>query len=329
MYRNKIEYGCQEETVVSDSDILVDKSGSGRQRPWQKLKIASEYLSTAYEQVNEKKSERLKKCGQALVFDVDNQGNKKLVHMDSCRVRLCPLCSWRRSLKAYYNAMKIIEKISVDYPQMQYIFVTLTVRNCYADQLSQTLDLMFEALKRFMLRKEIRGVWQGTIRNMEVTHNLERDSPWFDTYHPHFHLLVAVKPSYFSKYYITLEKLEQLWRECLRVDYEVQVDIRACYNATPNIVAEASKYAAKAEDYIILDDWDLTVDTVEILDKALHKRRFIAYSGLMKQIKAQLKLEDIETGSLVNVGEGDVQLDKQTHKEIYWWYSGFMQYRKI
>lgn len=320
----------QDEELIADAEILSDRSGSGRERPWRKYKMASEYLSSAYLEVDEKKAERLKSCGKALVFDVDDQGNKKLVHMDSCRVRLCPLCSWRRSLKAYHNAMSIVKKISVDYPEMQYIFVTLTVRNCEAEQLSDTLDLMFDSLKKLMKRKEILGVWQGMIRNMEVTHNIDRDSESFDTYHPHFHCLVAVKPSYFQgKYYISRQKLAKLWQECLRVDYLPQVDIRACYDATPHTVAEASKYAAKASDYLIMEDWDLTVDTVAVLDKALHKRRLIAYSGIMKQIKAQLKLEDVETGSLVNVGESDQMLDKQTHKEIYWWYSGFMQYRKI
>lgn len=330
MYDNKIMLKSQEEDLACDAEILTDKSGSGRERPWRKYKMASEYLSTAYLEVNEKKSERLKACGKALVFDVDSQGQKKLVHMDSCRVRLCPLCSWRRSLKAYHNAMSIVQKISVDYPEMQYIFVTLTIQNCQAENLSGTLDLMFESLKRLMKRKEIQGVWQGIIRNMEVTHNLDRDSQWFDTYHPHFHLLVAVKPSYFKKHYISRQKLAQLWQECLRVDYLPQVDMRACYDATPHIVAEASKYAAKASDYLIMQDWDLTVETVATLDKALHKRRLIAYSGIMKQIKAQLKLEDVEDGSLVNVGENDsMWQDKETHKEIYWWYSGFMQYRKI
>lgn len=323
MYRTKIELECQEE-------ILSDKSGSGRERPWRMYKMASEYLSTAYQEINERKSERLKKCGQALVFDVDDQGNKKLVHMDSCRVRLCPLCAWRRSLKAYYNAMSILQKISIDVPEMQYIFVTLTVRNCSADELSNTLDLMFDSLKRLTDRKEIKDVWQGMIRNMEVTHNIDYESKSFDTYHPHFHLLIAVKPSYFQgKYYISRQKLAELWQDCLRIDYLPQVKMQACYNSTPHTVAEASKYAAKAGDYIILDDWDLTVDTVAVLDKALHKRRLIGYTGIMKKIKAQLKLEDVETGSLINVGENENKMDKATHREIYWWYSGFMQYRKI
>ena len=330
MYHSKIVLQSQDEELVCDADILTDKSGSGRERPWRKYKMASEYLSTAYLEVDEKKAERLKACGKALVFDVDSQGQKKLVHMDSCRVRLCPLCSWRRSLKAYHNAMSIIQKISVEHPEMQYIFVTLTIRNCEADSLSETLDLMFESLKRLVKRKEIQGVWQGMIRNMEVTHNIDCESDSFDTYHPHFHCLVAVKPSYFKGgKYISRQKLAQLWQECLKEDYLPQVDMRACYDATPHTVAEASKYAAKTSDYLIMDDWDLTVDTVAVLDKALHKRRLIAYSGIMKQIKAQLQLEDVEDGSLVNVGENNPLMDKQTHKEIYWWYSGFMQYRKI
>lgn len=291
--------------------------------------MSNEYLSIAYDEIDKKKAERLRACGKVLTFDVDERGNKRLVNAESCRVRLCPLCSWRRSLKSYYNTMKIVDYINEHYNNTAYIFVTLTVQNCNADKLSDTLDLLFSALKRLTSLKAIRAVWRGSVRNVEVTHNVNVNDAWFDTYHPHVHMLVAVNKSYFKdKRYISRAKLAQLWKECLRVDYLPQVDIRACKGTDAHAVAECSKYATKASDYLIFDDWDLTVDTVRTLDKALANRRLINYAGLFRDVKRILALDDVDDGDLVNVGE-NTQICEVVNRECYFWYSGYRQYYKV
>ena len=333
MYNNTYAGYCQCETLEAsedrpaiDSVALSDKGRNGKERPWRRYKLANEYLSIAYKEIDQKKADRLKACGKVLAFDVDAQGNKKLVQADSCRVRLCPLCSWRRSLKSYYNTMKIVDYINEHYSNTAYIFVTLTVQNCTADKLSETLDLLFGALQRLTQRKEVKAVWRGSVRNVEVTHNVDVNNAWYDTYHPHIHMLVAVNKSYFKdKRYISRVKLAQLWQECLRVDYLPQVDIRACKGSDAHAVAECSKYATKASDYLIFDDWDLTVDTVRTLDKALANRRLINYSGMFRDVKRILALDDVEDGDLVNIGD-NAEIGETVKREYYFWYSGYRQY---
>lgn len=336
MYDNIYSFDCQCETLDAeqcqlsvDSVALSDKGRAGRERPWRRYKMSNEYLSIAYQEIDKKKSERLKLCGKVLTFDVDERGNKRLVNAESCRVRLCPLCSWRRSLKSYYNTMKIVDYINEHYNNTAYIFVTLTVQNCNADKLSDTLDLLFSALQRLTQRKDIRAVWHGSVRNVEVTHNVNVNDAWFDTYHPHVHMLVAVNKSYFKdKRYISRAKLAELWQECLRVDYLPQVDVRACKGTDAHAVAECSKYATKASDYLIFDDWDLTVDTVRTLDKALANRRLINYAGLFRDVKRILALDDVDDGDLVNVGENS-EIGESVKREYYFWYSGYRQYYKV
>lgn len=314
-----------------DIDIdtpLTDKSPRGRERPWKRYKMANEYLAMAYDEIDKHKANRLRACGQILTFDVDAQGNKRLSNANSCRVRLCPLCAWRRSLKLYHDTMRIVQYIQDNEPKA-YIFVTLTVRNCTADKLSDTLDLLFAAVQRLTQRVDVKKPWRGCVRNLEVTHNVDIDSDFYDTYHPHIHMLVAVNPSYFaSRDYISKDKLRRLWRECLRVDYDPQVDIRACKGTDPHAVAECSKYAAKAGDYLILDDWQLTVDTVSVLDKALANRRLVNYSGIMRDVKRKLNISDVEDGDLTHIGEVD-NVGDIVNRETYWWYSGYRQYYKV
>lgn len=324
------------DTAYSQVDVdslepLTDVGRNGRERPWRAYKMANELLSIAYHDVDPKKSERLKECGKVLTFRVDSSGNQKLAHADSCRVRLCPLCSWRRSLKNFWNTMKILDHFHNTGQDFSYIFLTLTVRNCQGKELSSTLDLLFSALQRFSQRKEVRTAFLGMVRNVEVTHNVDPSSKDYDTFHPHIHCICAVRPSYFtSRYYLSQARLTEIWKHSLRVDYIPIIDVRRVKGSDCRAVAECSKYAAKAKDYIIPDDWDLTVETVRILDKALANRRLINYTGVFRAAKQDLALDDVETGDLVNVGALDEQvLQGDTKLVTYYWYSGYRQYYKI
>lgn len=335
------------------AEALTDKGRNGRERPWRAYKMANELLSMAYEPINKSKSERLRACGKVLTFRVDRQtGNKKLVNAESCRVRLCPLCAWRRSLKNFWNTTKIVKWLQANSERriggkLDYIFITLTVKNCQGAELSGAIDDLFAAVKRLYERKEIKKAWLGMVRNLEVTHNVNPDSKDYDTFHPHFHMIAAVRSSYFkSRDYISQKRLQELWKESLRAGYDPVVDIRRVRTRTraspegegenasgcdaARAVAECSKYAAKAADYIIPDDWDLTVDTVRLLDAALDRRRLINYSGIFREVKQLLQLEDCEDGDLVNVGdEQQSELGADTYLESYWWYSGYRQYYKV
>lgn len=327
------------------AEALSDKGRNGRERPWRAYKMANELLSLAYQSVNEKKAERLKWCCKTIEADV-KKGTGELVRIvgfSSCRVRLCPLCAWRRSLKNFWNTIKIVKWLKSHEEtagKFSYLFITLTVKNCRGDALSATIDDLFAAVKRLYERKEVKKAFLGMVRNLEITHNVDINSKDYDTFHPHFHMIVAVRPSYFkSRDYISQKRLRELWRECLRVDYEPQVDVRrvkskggddpsGCEAAAA--VAECSKYAAKSADYIIPDDWDLTVETVRILDAALDRRRLITYSGIFREVSQRLKLEDCEDGDLIKVGEELPEVDESELERVtYWWYSGYRQYYKI
>lgn len=329
-YSTTVENLCQ--SVDLDAlTPLSDVGRGGRERPWRAYKMANETLSVAYDIVDPRKAERLRQCGKVLTFLEDAAGNKRLQSADSCRVRLCPICSWRRSLKNFWNTMRILQYFAASGKKYAYIFLTLTVRNCSGDELSRQLDDMFAAIQRFTQRTDVRRAFRGMVRNLEITHNVCKESKDYDTYHPHFHCIVAVNPSYFtSRDYLSQARLTELWKEALRADYDPIVDVRRVKGDDARAVAECSKYAAKAQDYIILEDWPLTIQTVRLLDQALANRRLINYTGVFRAAKADLKLEDAETGSLDDVGAlDDVELGENRRLVSYYWYSGYRQYYKV
>lgn len=325
-YHITLRNTAQESVGDLPGEPLVDLSSTGRPRPWRIKKMANELLAMAYDSVNPDKAARLRDCGTFLIFRVSPDGKRTLNNMSSCRVRLCPLCSWRRSLKVYANTMRIIQHLESQRPYA-YIFLTLTMANVRGDKLSGALDQMLSAWNRFAMRVDVAKAVKGWYRGLEVTHNIDPHSPAYDTYHPHLHCLMAVNPSYFkNKGYLSQARWTQLWKEALKADYTPVVDVRRVKGNTAKAVAEAAKYAVKDGDFIITDDWDLTVDTVATLDVALHARRFVAYGGVMRDAKRTLALEDEETGDLVHV-DGDVPLPTpEDQTVVYYWYSGYRQY---
>lgn len=297
-------------------EILRDKRKNGRERPWALYKISNGYVALAYDEVDEAKASRLRECASWLEF-VRCETGMKLHNANFCRVRLCPICAWRRSLKTFGQVYKIVSVAQEDFA---FVFLTLTVKNCTGEELSSTLDHLSKSWNKFIGYKDIKNVVKGYYRACEVTHNLEKD-----TYHPHFHCLLAVNKSYFtSRDYLSQTRWKELWRKAARLDYDPQVDVRRVKaDRVEGVCAEVAKYAVKVGDVVCFDDWDLTVETVRTLDQALNKRRFIAFGGVFKEIHKQLNLDDIEDGDLI--GEGQEQEEVQD-TVLYAWHSGYNQY---
>lgn len=329
---------------------LVDINSRGKRIDWAGKKMANEMLANVYDCINTDKSERLRKCATYLEFKIYEDGTKKLHNMASCRVRLCPICSWRRSRKVFSNTMKVVNKVN-EIGGYSYIFLTLTVKNVKEDKLDETLDNMMRAWDALMHLKDVKKAVQGWLRCLEVNHDTYEvitpkmyqkskkhydkiglkvgdNNPNFNYYHPHFHVLICVKDSYFkTKDYIRHDKWQEIWRNCLNVDYLPEINIKRCYGTDVHAVSECSKYSTKSKDYIIPDDFNLSVNTVRTLDACFHHRRLVAYGGLFKKIKAQLKLEDEETGDLIHIDEdGEFTPEKHFVLQSYFWYSGYSNY---
>ena len=189
----------------------------------------------------------------------------KIFNASFCRVRLCPLCSWRRSLKIAVHTRKIISAMIQDQPKTRFIFATFTVPNVWDDDLKLTLDKMLRAWKRMtnaagkggaVAQRFNRSVL-GWYRGLEITRNMDyyktvyyKDktgkkkkmpvhnpgengfyilNPLYKSYHPHFHCILAV-PEYYGdrskNYYIDRQEWLNMWRWAMDDQRITQVDVR-------------------------------------------------------------------------------------------------------
>lgn len=287
-------YNCSE-------TVLQDVSSTGRVRPWllrknEALEIADSYYRNG-DLLREKK---IRNCGTRLYFAHYSDGSRKLANALFCKSRLCSLCNWRKSLLIYHQTLEMMDYITKEKKSIRYLFLTLTLKNCNIYEIEKTLDHYQVSLNRFLRRKEWNCL-QGSFYAYEVTVN-----KFTGMLHPHIHLILAVNSNYFSKNYISHEKLVAMWRSCAMVDYDPIIDIRPFRKSVSKAVAEASKYTVKGSDLLHWDSelQDLIVDA---LDSAFYGRRLIGYRGIFKDVRKKLNMVDVENADLtdLNIAEKD------------------------
>lgn len=304
---------------TNSRQVLADKSATGKTRNWALHKLHSGYISLAYEEIDPRKAERMKECANWLSFVRKEDGTMKLHDARFCRVRLCPVCQWRRSLKTFAQMSQVLDVATSD--GYQFIFLTLTMKNCSGSDLSNELTHLLLSFNRLMKYKDIQKAVKGFYRGCEVTHNVNTDE-----YHPHIHAILAVRSGYFGgTMYLSQARWTELWQRALQVEYTPIIDVRKCKGGS-KAIAEACKYAVKPSDILNFDDWEMTVDTLRTLDSALEKRRFVGLGGCIKEIHKRLHLDDIEDGDLVHVES--VETATATEEEIIFFWNGYSQYER-
>lgn len=231
--------------------------------------------------MTDKTKERIKDCGTFLEFLGDeNLENFKLSGANFCGNRFCPQCNYNRSRKLGLELSLIVKYIQEKY-DYKFLFLTLTAPNVKANDLGNELKSYYESFKKLFKRKEIKSISLGYIRKFEITYNSSRDD-----YHPHYHVLIAVKSSYFdSKKYISRDRWLKLWQMSKRNDNITQVDIRRLNDK--NLIKsmlELSKYLSKDSDYLY------SQDVFEVFYKNLKGKRYISFSGIFKDVREMYNL---------------------------------------
>ena len=295
---------------------------SPQDKPWDIHRAQTDLLAGVYAQSNEFEiyAGRMRHCSGVLHFGWNTDGDTgesrlKLRKAQFCRVRHCSTCAWRRTLMWKARFYKALPEIVEAYPSARWLFLTLTVRNCYIHNLGSQLDAMNKAWGRLVKRKEFASV-QGWIRSTEVTRGKDGSA------HPHFHAIIMVSPSYFTRNYVKKERWSALWGECLKVDYLPVVDIKVVRPKHKQVVeemdaasmlrgavAETLKYSVKPSDLIKDDGWMLEYT------RQVHRKRFIASGGALKDV---LK-ENEESNDDLIVVDGDDQAEPGQHLLAFGW----------
>lgn len=225
-------------------------------------------------------------CGDTLTMLEDDSGeHKRLKSAYFCGQRLCPGCAYRGSLASAVILSAITGAMLAE--GYTPLLVTVTAPNCTGDDLGAEILRYNQAWNKLMHRVQYKTAWASHVRKFEITYNAQ-----MDTYHPHIHALVFVRPGYFGGRkdrankvggYISQEQLLADWRRAYGDKNITQVDIRKCYGQDWRAISEIAKYVAKSGDYLH------SYDVFSTYYRAIKNKRITGYSGRCKELRAEYK----------------------------------------
>lgn len=247
-------------------------------------KIKDENIDKPIGNITENRIDRVKSCSNYFTAVADRTLQKsKIVKAIRCRDKFCPVCQKIKSTKnalaieAMYNYLK-------DTTKLNYLFITLTAPNIKGNELNKELLSYSKSFERMLKTKKLLKINKGYIAKLEITYNFEED-----TYHPHYHILMAVPNRYFknSDLYIKQDEWLEIWQKAKRDKSITQVDVRKVQNKNidgiSSEVLELAKYMAKSADYFN------SLDVFETYYNETHKKRFMRYGGLFKESLKEFK----------------------------------------
>ena len=255
-----------------------------------------------YSKFDRNKFERVMSCAKVLILKkLEHTQTKEqkleIDHFTTCQIRFCAVCVWRRQMKFAKLTYQMLEKIK-QLMKVRYIFLTLTIKNPPFGDLKETIKHMQAAFKRMVKTAQWQRSILGYCRVFEITK--PKCAKEQGNIHPHFHVLLAVKSSYFSGSdgkYLTKDDYADMWQKALRTDYTPICDVRIIKPKTkdgktvkdiPAAIAELIKYPMKDTDLKAL-----SLEEFKSLDQQMRRVRAINYGGILKEANKQ-NIDEVE-----------------------------------
>jgi plasmid rolling circle replication initiator protein Rep len=290
-------------------------------------------------------AKRVKSCADFLQFGWVHKDETEVLEFKSayfCRVRNCPICQWRRAQMWVARFIDALPRIYAAHPTMRYVLLTLTIQNCPISELRPTVQLMNKAWDRLTKRKSFPAL--GFVRSLEITKEADTydkktkkliHKARSDYAHPHFHIILALPPSYFGGNYLSTADWAQLWKEALRIDYTPVCDVRivkikntengakneseAILAALRAAIVETIKYTVKPSDMVQDAKWFLG-----LVDQ-LRNVRAVALGGIFKQF-----LKEADDADAGDAGEEEENAEPENAGGLFFgWKKPVKRYQKV
>lgn len=280
--------------------VFLDYDSLGKKKPWNLKKRMNLLYSHYLEILEYNKAANVKDCGNIIGLKEDSEGHLRVNQTWFCHSRLCPMCNWRRAIKQSYHLKCVLQKALESYPKGCFLFLTLTEKNCYADELHSLLKAMTKGFMRLSQYKKIKKNLLGYVRTTEITINENKKE-----YHPHMHIILFMKSTYFSgkQNYISKTQWTTFYKKARKLNYDPIIDIRVIKGQNDNLLLktaqEVAKYQVKDSDFLT-GNINKDLEIVKTLENALKGTKSISYGGIFKEINRNIKLE-----STLNSKEND------------------------
>ena len=178
-----------------------------------------------------------------------------------------------------------------------YQLLTVSRPNVGVDKLSDEISALNRNSSALFRLDRVKAAVHGFYRAMEVTYNPERDD-----FHPHFHIITAVKPSYYhSRYFIKRADMVDMWNSCNGHDraaagYDLSLDWRKVRDLNHDI-SEVAKYVSKPLSGYAdgVDSWKAAYTQAAMINDVLSGKRLVQTNGVIRDaIRVTSTLRELE-----------------------------------
>lgn len=246
----------------------------------------SKYIKVVYEKAHadcidttivKNKVRNYENCGTSLLIDE----NGVITGANFCKQRLCPVCNFRKSLQTWHKINDIVNYLHSD----NWILLTVTVKNCSAENLVKTINQIMHGIKNLTNHRTWHDNFDGYFRSLEITYNATEN-----TYHPHVHMLIVANDDYYKTKYVSFEKIRTMWEKSCGLNYHSNVDIRPIKDMGKGI-AEVAKYAVKMSSVLENGISSKRIKATQTIYNAVHGRRLTATGGIITKAAKKLQID--------------------------------------
>lgn len=269
-------------------------------------------------------------CGsKALVLVSENTGKARLISMERCHNRFCPLCSYVEQKKDSLRIKAVLEQ-AFSAEDTVLLSFGLSFPNCTGAELNDQIKALNKAFKRFSkecfpeaVRDDIKI---GTFRKLEVTlsedyhkqmleEGVEDYMNYPNLFHPHLHVLFHIRKSkYFgTPYYKTSEEYLDVWRrvsgryDTINLKLKAK-DVSVMSDQERNgLIRDLAFYVAKPNQ--LLENQDV----FDIMVSALKFKQSYSFGGTLEQYALSYDCGDYSVKRKLSQNDSDNILEIYTH----------------
>jgi plasmid rolling circle replication initiator protein Rep len=279
------------------------------------LKKAAKVVQLRYKFLNHPNAAKMAQCSPQLrirfTSEITWEGLETKQSYEGahwCRVRWCPICMAAKESKWMAKFLKAFASKPRLADDPQFIFITLTVKNCKLSDLRATIAHINKAWTKMVRRTD--SPIEGYLRSLEITAQLSPDDKSkfhrIDgeiMVHPHFHAILAVPSNYFEKWYKnyhSFEKWRAVWKKALGCDYDPIIYVKKINpvltengnNSLVKAVAETFKYCIKPTEFV--DFGEDSTDYLQGITEQMQDLKAITIGGYFKKHISQEELDKID-----------------------------------
>lgn len=270
------------------------------------------------------RGERMANCSDVVTYQLCPEcGEFHVKRANLCRDRFCPVCSWRLSLQRFGAMSRVMASLQNGYPEYKYSLVTLTVKNCVADELSETMFAMSSAWHLAINQRRVKPSLVGWARSVEITYNQETQE-----FHPHFHCILVTPPQSMTDYTLLGEWEKACAKKglitCTKAQNTAEIQAKDGEKLIKSIL-ETVKYAVKTDELT-----NVPLNKFRSLVDGISKKRLFSSGGLIKDYMkkcgvtvAEMENATEESNDLIicnKCGAGTIEI-------IYKWAFGEKRYK--